>query len=45
MEAKRLEELFRKQGIPHLPIESDYESPAPAALTTRIEAFLDLLRH
>ena len=44
MEAKRLEDLFRKCGIPFLQIESDYESPAPASLTTRVEAFLDLVR-
>jgi len=44
MEAKRLEDLFRKHTIPPIQIESDYESPASAALTTRIEAFLDLLK-
>jgi len=44
MEAKRLEELFRRRGIPPLQIESDYESPTPAALITRVEAFLEVVR-
>jgi len=44
MEAGRLEDLFRRRDLPCLQVETDYESPAPAALTTRIETFLDLLR-
>jgi benzoyl-CoA reductase/2-hydroxyglutaryl-CoA dehydratase subunit BcrC/BadD/HgdB len=44
IEAMRLEELFRKCGIPSLQVESDYESPASGALTTRVEAFLELVR-
>jgi benzoyl-CoA reductase/2-hydroxyglutaryl-CoA dehydratase subunit BcrC/BadD/HgdB len=44
MEAKRLEDTFRSRDLPCLQVETDYESPAPAALTTRVEAFLDLLR-
>jgi len=44
IEATRLEELFGRRGIPHLQVESDYESPASGALTTRLEAFLELVR-
>ncbi|MCX8036174.1 MAG: 2-hydroxyacyl-CoA dehydratase family protein [Candidatus Sumerlaeia bacterium] len=44
LEADRLEGLFRRLGLPCLQIEDDYESPAPAGLATRIEAFLDMVR-
>lgn len=44
VEAQRLEEMFRARNLPSLQVESDYESPVPAALATRVEAFLDLLK-
>ncbi len=44
LEADRLEGLFRRLGVPCLQIEDEYESPAPAGLATRIEAFLDVVR-
>lgn len=44
MEMKRLSEMFKRLDIPVLQVESDYESRPLGALTTRVEAFLDLVR-
>jgi benzoyl-CoA reductase/2-hydroxyglutaryl-CoA dehydratase subunit BcrC/BadD/HgdB len=44
VEAKRLEQTFRRLDLPHLTVESDYEAPTTGALQTRVEAFVDLVR-
>ncbi|MEX2704988.1 MAG: double-cubane-cluster-containing anaerobic reductase [Candidatus Freyrarchaeum guaymaensis] len=44
IEAKKVESALKEQGIPMLTIETDYSGEDTGQLTTRIEAFLEMLK-
>jgi benzoyl-CoA reductase/2-hydroxyglutaryl-CoA dehydratase subunit BcrC/BadD/HgdB len=44
-EAIRMEQRLEKEGIPLLRIETDYSDEDAGQLTTRIEAFLEMIKH
>ncbi|HBN25966.1 MAG TPA: 2-hydroxyacyl-CoA dehydratase [Desulfobacteraceae bacterium] len=45
MEAKRVEKILEKYEIPMLYIETDYAADNTGQLTTRVEAFMELLQN
>lgn len=45
LDVPEIRERMKSEGIPALVIETDYEPEVPGALRTRIEAFLEMIRH